>query len=84
MTDRIPAFLKAVEVEDGGVNSRQPGGTHYKKLAIQTWDYITANNIPYLEGNVIKYVTRWRDKDGIKDLEKAMHYLEKLIEVNKK
>lgn len=62
------------------VNSIQIGGEHYKSKGIQPWDYIIANNIQYLEGNIIKYVTRWRDKGGIKDLEKAAHYLDKLIE----
>lgn len=61
---------------------RQVGGDHYAKLAVQTWDYIAANNLGYFEGNVIKYVSRWRDKGGVEDLEKAKHYLEKLIEVN--
>ena len=61
-------------------NDRQVEGDHYKKLEIQTWDYITANNIGYMEGNVIKYVTRWKDKGGLKDLLKAKHYLDKLIE----
>ena len=50
------------------------------RLEIQTWDYITANDIGYMEGNVIKYVTRWKDKGGLKDLLKAKHYLDKLIE----
>lgn len=60
-------------------NDKQVAGTHYQK-PIQTWDYIHRNNIPYLEGNIIKYVSRWRDKAGVQDLEKAKHYLEKLIE----
>ncbi len=64
------------------VNSYQPGGDHYMKKAIQPWDYIISNDLGYLEGNVIKYVSRWKDKGGIQDLEKAKHYLEKLIEVN--
>lgn len=59
----------------------QVGGSHYKDLKIQPVEYITANNIPYMEGNVIKYVTRWRDKGGLRDLEKAKHYLEMLIEM---
>lgn len=64
-------------------NQKQVSGVHYKDKAIQPWDFISANNIPYLEGNVIKYVSRWREKNGISDLEKAKHYLEKLIEVEK-
>ena len=62
-------------------NSTQVGGDHYQK-AVQPWDYIIANNLGYLEGNVVKYVSRWRDKGGIQDLHKAAHYLQKLIEVN--
>jgi hypothetical protein len=61
-------------------NNVQVGGNHYKDKPIQPWDYIVQNNIPYLEGNIIKYVTRWRDKGGIADLQKARHYLDLLIE----
>lgn len=57
----------------------QVAGDHYKTLGIQPVEYIRQNNIGYFEGNVIKYVTRWKDKGGIKDLEKAKHYLEMLI-----
>lgn len=64
-------------------NDRQVAGNHYKSKAIQPWDYIAGNNIGYLEGNVIKYVSRWRDKGGVADLEKARHYLDKLIELQK-
>jgi hypothetical protein len=61
----------------------QVGGRHYKKNAIQPVEYIHANSIGYFEGNVIKYVTRWRDKGGIEDLNKALHYLELLIDLEK-
>ena len=63
-------------------NATQVGGQHYKSKAIQPWDYIASNNMGYLEGNVVKYVSRWKDKGGVEDLKKAMHYLTKLIEVN--
>ena len=62
----------------------QHGGNHYKKLKIQPVEYIMANAIPYMEGNVIKYVSRWKDKGGIEDLKKAKHYLEILIENEQK
>jgi hypothetical protein len=65
-------------------NQMQVAGTHYKTKAIQPWDYIISNNIGYLEGNVIKYVSRWRDKGGVDDLKKAQHYLIKLIETQEK
>ena len=59
----------------------QVGGNHYSKLAIQPVEYIHKNKIPFIEGSVIKYVTRWRDKGGIKDLQKAKHFIELLIEL---
>ena len=62
-------------------NAIQHGGDHYKSNAIQPWDYIVANDIPFLEGNAIKYLTRWRDKGGIEDIRKAQHYIEKLLEI---
>jgi hypothetical protein len=62
-------------------NDSQVGGSHYKGKAIQPWDYIVANNLGYLEGNIVKYVSRWREKGGIDDLRKVVHYAEKLIEV---
>ena len=58
----------------------QEGGDHYKSLAIQPAEYMMANNIPFMEGCVIKYVTRWRDKGGVEDLRKARHFLDMLIE----
>ena len=64
--------------------SVQEGGNHYKDLAIQPVEYIHVNNISYMEGNVIKYVTRWRNKNGITDLRKARHYIDLLIELEEK
>ena len=61
--------------------SKQVAGDHYKDKAIQPVEYIHANGIGFFEGNVIKYVTRWKSKGGIKDLEKAKHYIEMLIEL---
>ena len=62
-------------------NATQVGGDHYKSKNIQPWDFIAANGIGYFEGNIVKYVCRWKDKNGIEDLYKARHYLEKLIEL---
>lgn len=62
-------------------NNHQVGGSHYTAKSIQPWDYIASNNLGYFEGNIVKYVSRWRDKGGIEDLRKARHYLDKLIEV---
>lgn len=63
---------------------RQVSGEHYKSLKIQPIEFIHANGIPFAEGSVIKYVTRWRDKGGMADLEKAKHFLEILIELERK
>jgi len=62
-------------------NENQIGGYHYKTKKIQPWDFIAANNLGYFEGNIIKYVSRWKEKNGIEDLRKARHYLDKLIEL---
>lgn len=61
-------------------NEQQVGGNHYKEKKIQPWDFITANNMGFLEGNIIKYVSRHKEKHGVEDLKKARHYLDKLIE----
>jgi hypothetical protein len=60
---------------------KQISGNHYKDKAIQPIIYIHANNLGFCEGNVVKYITRWREKNGIADLEKAKHYIELLIEM---
>jgi UDP-3-O-acyl-N-acetylglucosamine deacetylase len=62
----------------------QVGGDHYKKMTIQPVEYMHGNNIPFMEGCVIKYMTRWRDKGGLKDLEKARHFIDLLIELEAK
>ena len=59
--------------------SKQVGGTHYKNKTIQPIEYILANSLPFCEGNVVKYITRWRNKGGIQDLKKIIHYVEFLI-----
>ena len=57
------------------------GGNHYKNFVIQPIEYNYLNNIGFIEGNVIKYVSRWKNKNGIEDLKKAIHCLETLIEL---
>lgn len=58
----------------------QVGGSHYKDMAIQPAKFAHANGLPYIEGCIVKYVCRWREKGGIQDLEKARHYIDLLIE----
>ena len=63
---------------------KQESGNHYKDKGIQPIVYIHANHLGFCEGNVVKYVTRWRDKGGEADLRKAIHYLELLIQLETK
>jgi|TARA_R110000822_G_scaffold209323_3_gene345278 capsule polysaccharide export protein KpsE/RkpR len=58
----------------------QVGGNHYMDMAIQPLEYIMANNMSYCEANVVKYISRWRSKNGLEDLRKAKHYIELLIQ----
>ena len=64
--------MKAIE--------KQVGGNHYKEFKIQPIEFIQANDLGFEVGNVIKYSCRYKYKDGIKDLQKAKHYLDLLIE----
>lgn len=59
---------------------KQVGGKHYNELEIQPVEYIMANNLGFLEGNAIKYITRYPKKGGKQDIEKAIHCLELLLE----
>ena len=62
--------------------NKQVGGNHYDRMKIQPITFIVDNDIPFIEGNIIKYVCRWKDKGGVEDLKKAKHYLDILISVN--
>jgi hypothetical protein len=60
----------------------QIGGTHYMTMKIQPIEFICANELGFIEGCVVKYICRWRNKDGIKDLRKIQHYVELLIRLH--
>lgn len=62
---------------------KQVGGNHYKGFVIQPVEFIYKNNIPFIEGNILKYILRYKQKNGIEDLKKARHYLDMLIELEK-
>lgn len=79
--ESLNEIVKGLEAADTSANANQVGGTHYKSKAIQPWDYVASNGLGFFEGNVVKYLTRWRDKGGVADLRKAQHYIQKLIEV---
>jgi hypothetical protein len=59
---------------------RQEGGDHYSKHKIQPYAFIQTNGLSFFQGNVIKYVVRYKDKNGIEDLKKIIHYCELEIE----
>ena len=63
-------------------NEHQVGGSHYGSAKTQHWDFCVDNWLLYLPGQVTKYISRWRKKNGAQDLEKALHYLDKMIEVH--
>ena len=76
------------KVNTTSANNRQVGGDHYKKMKIQPWDLFGSifnldEQIGFYLGNVYKYLMRYDSKNGIEDLMKAKHYLEKLIEVKR-
>jgi len=54
--------------------------SHYNK-GIEVWDFTTSHNMGFLDGNIVKYISRFRHKNGLQDLYKARQYLDKLIEV---
>ena len=72
------------EINVASALEQQCGGSHYRNMAIQPIEFIHANGIPFAEGSVIKYVSRWRAKNGIADLEKARHFIDLLIELERK
>lgn len=59
----------------------QVGGSHYKDMPIQPVEFIHKNGIGFIEGCAIKYLCRWRQKNGVDDLKKAKHYIDLLIEM---
>lgn len=78
--DLKPAPELVIEAKPA-VDTRQVGGNHYTTLDIQPWEIIERNNLGFFEGNALKYILRFRAKGGVEDLEKARHYLDKLIEM---
>jgi hypothetical protein len=72
-TAEIPVPVNALNV--------QVSGDHYKHMKIQPVEFITANRLSFLEGCIVKRISRWRSKDGLKDLEKIKHEVDLLIEL---
>ena len=76
-TDFIKTDLKKEAMK---ATLKQVGGSHYKDCVIQPVDYIVKNNLDFLEGNVVKYITRHKTKNGIEDIRKVIHYAELILE----
>jgi hypothetical protein len=76
MSDNQGGFARA--------DHKQVGGDHYKTKAIQPWEVIERNGMGFFDGNALKYLMRYKDKNGVEDLKKAVHYIEKLIELETK
>ena len=67
--------------ETNSALATQEGGGHYKNMKIQPVEYIHANGLGFIEGAVVKYISRWKVKNGIEDLRKARHFIDLLIEL---
>ena len=66
-------------------NDKQVAGNHYKTMTDdipQHWDIVSMHNLDYFQGQITKYVMRWKNKNGVQDLKKALHFIEKYIELN--
>ena len=68
----------AVSGDTNNAWDKQVGGEHYKQYAIQPAQFALANNLDYAQSNAIKYIVRHKDKNGVQDLDKAIHYIELL------
>ena len=61
--------------------SRQVGGNHYIDFEIMPIEYISKNKLDFLEGNIIKYISRHKKKNGAEDIKKVIHYAELILEL---
>ena len=67
-------------LEEESALARQVGGNHYADMVIQPVEFIVANDLGFLEGNIVKYVCRHHAKNGAEDIQKAIHYCELLLQ----
>jgi hypothetical protein len=74
------AFKKKADLSGQSAFDKQVGGEHYKDKALQPWEIIEKLDLDFWEGNALKYLLRYKDKNGVEDLKKAVHYIEYLIE----
>ncbi len=69
------------DLENAFPQDKQIGGSHYKDFPIQPYEFISKNDLSFFQGNVVKYVCRYLNKNGIQDIEKIIHYCE--LEIKK-
>lgn len=74
--------MEALEVQTDNPLQSQVGGSHYKDLKIQPVEYIHANGFDFLTGNIIKYASRHRNKNGAEDVRKIIHYAELILKLD--
>ncbi len=84
--NQIAELKEDIEKLEGIINKKmtdtQIGGNHYSDMTIQPIEFIHKNGLSFIQGNVIKYVCRYKSKGGIEDLQKAKHYIDLLIELD--
>ena len=83
LRDSLGAGVRGLELQDVQATAlnTQVGGGHYKDLAIQPVEYCMKNNLNYCQANIVKYATRYKDKNGLEDLKKIKHYVDLIIEL---
>ena len=74
----LRVFKQSTERSEESMNESDPD--HYSNLPMEPWDFIQQNKLDFFEGNVVKYICRWKNKGGVTDLRKAITYIEKIIE----
>jgi len=81
--DETPVVSVVLDTTSTAMNPLdvQISGSHYKDMKIRPVEFITANNLTFLEGCIVKRISRWRSKDGLRDLEKIKHEVDLLIEL---
>jgi hypothetical protein len=77
---KVPCSCGASIERKDKAKDRQVAGSHYKDMPIQPGEFIRTNGLGWYEGNAIKYICRYKTKGGQQDIQKAIHYLELLLE----
>ena len=79
--DELMAYAQKLTDDPESALETQVGGGHYKDMAIQPVEYITLNNLGFIEGCIVKYISRHEEKGGAQDLDKIIHFAQLLKEL---